>query len=96
MDSGGNVRRLARDLGATVDPETDWFHISMRIRNVEAAASAFRALTRPMEASRDSILRKVERLQWRLWHGKDGAIAKVRRDLTVDLRTYRGDPDPAE
>lgn len=95
MDGGGNVRRLARDLGATEDPKTDWFHISMRIRNVEAIASAFRASTRHMEASRASIIRKVERLRWRLWHGKDGAIEKVRRDLTIDLRTYRGDPDQA-
>ena len=94
-DGGGNVRRLARDLGATEDPITDWFHISMRIRHVEAVASAFRATTRPMEASRASIIRKVERLRWRLWHGKSGAISNTRRELTMDLRTYRGDPDQA-
>jgi hypothetical protein len=94
-DGGGNVQRLARELGATEDPITDWFHISMRIRHVEAVASAFRAQTRPMEASRTSIIRKVERLRWRLWHGKSGAISRTRSELIMDLRTYRGDPDQA-
>ena len=95
-DGGGNVRRLARDLGASEEPITDWFHLSMRIRHVEAVASAFKATTRSMEASHASIMRKIERLRLRLWHGRGDAIDRVRDDLVVDLRTYRGDPDQAE
>ena len=48
-DAGGNVQRLARELGATDLPITDWFHISMRIRHVEAIADAIRTPNRSFE-----------------------------------------------
>ena len=93
-DAGGNVQRLARELGATDLPITDWFHISMRIRHVEAIADAIRTPNRSFEASKGSIIRKIARLRLRLWRGKPYAIAKARRDLAPLLRTYRGDENP--
>ena len=95
-DGGTNVQRLARHFGPSEPPITDWFHISMRIRNVESVAAAFRAPNRSLEAARASIIRKIERLRLRLWHGKDGAIKRTLQDLAPDLRTYHGDPGAAE
>jgi hypothetical protein len=80
-------------MGAIHKPIKDWFHISMRIQQVEACAGAFPAPTRSMAAAKKSIVRKVERMRHRLWNGHASAVKDAIRDLEIDLKSYSDDPE---
>jgi hypothetical protein len=90
-DGGDSVRGLAGELSPGAGTILDWFHIAMRLTGLEQYAKGL-AHHNPVEAL--AVQHRLERIQWRLWHG-DGDEALIRAQaLTADVAalntTYSG------
>lgn len=68
-DGDPALPRLVRDAtGESVSHILDWWHISIRIRHVEATFQTLISLLVDTEVS--EIERLVQNLRWRIWHGQ--------------------------
>jgi hypothetical protein len=75
-DGGNSVRALVSDLPAGSAHHLDWFHIAMRLTGLGQYAKGL-AHHNPLEAT--ALQDRLERVQWRLWHGDaDEALTRVR------------------
>jgi hypothetical protein len=83
-DGGDSVRALAGELLPGAVTILDWFHIAMRMTGLERYAKGL-AHHNPVEAL--ALQHRLERIQWRLWHG-DGEEALARaQGLAADVAT---------
>ncbi|MGF7212527.1 hypothetical protein GGE65_007162 [Skermanella aerolata] len=73
-DGGDSVRALADELSPGAVTILDWFHIAMRMTGLEQYAKGL-AHHNLVEAL--ALHSRLERIQWRLWHG-DGEEALAR------------------
>ena len=81
-DGGDSVRALAGELSPGAVTILDWFHIAMRLTGLEQYAKGL-AHHNPVEAL--ALQHRLERIQWRLWHG-DGEEALTRAQaLAADV-----------
>jgi hypothetical protein len=81
-DGGDNVRALAGELSPGAVTILDWFHIAMRLTGLEQYAKGL-AHHNSVEAL--AVQHRLERIQWRLWHG-DGDEALIRAQaLAADV-----------
>ncbi|HSL38137.1 MAG TPA: ISKra4 family transposase, partial [Arthrobacter sp.] len=81
-DGGDSVRALAGELSPGAVTILDWFHIAMRLTGLEQYAKGL-AHHNPVEAL--ALRHRLERIQWRLWHG-DGDEALIRAQaLAADV-----------
>jgi hypothetical protein len=67
-DGGDSVRALAGELSPGAVMILDWFHIAMRLTGLKQYAKGL-AHHNPVEAL--ALQHRLERIQWRLWHGDD-------------------------
>ena len=69
-----------RFLGETASPGPtrhvlDWFHLSMRVQHVTQTARSWPRGTKEDLQHGDLLAKKIERIRWRLWHGRpQGAL----------------------
>jgi hypothetical protein len=81
-DGGDSVRALVGDLPAGSEHYLDWFHVAMRMTVLGQYAKGL-AHHNPLEAA--ALQDRLERIQWRLWHGDaDEALTRA-RELTGDV-----------
>jgi hypothetical protein len=83
-DGGDSIRALVSDLPAGSEHHLDWFHVAMRLTGLDQYAKGL-AHHSPIEAV--ALQHRLERIQWRLWHGDaDEALTRARK-LTEDVGT---------
>jgi hypothetical protein len=89
-DGGDSVRALASDLPAGSEHHLDWFHVAMRLTVLGQYAKGL-AHHNPIEAT--ALQDRLERIQWRLWHGDAGEALSRARELAEDVAALaRGYP----
>ena len=69
-DGCPGLRSILANAGCKKTPIADWFHIAMRLRHAELAASGLSTDTPGRAQAKSVIVEEVERLHWRVWHGK--------------------------
>jgi hypothetical protein len=81
-DGGDSVRALVGDLPAGTEHVLDWFHVAMRLTGLGQSAKGL-AHHSPIEAT--ALQHRLERIQWRLWHGDaDEALTRAEQ-LAADV-----------
>ena len=77
-------------------PLLDWAHLARRVQIAKITAKGLRHLTKAERRARPLIMKAMESLHWRLWHGQiDGAreamkrVVKLLRPFDID-RTRAG------
>ena len=88
-DGCAGLRSLLRGVGVTAPPILDWHHIAMNLQHLRQAAQGLPTRDQAQGTAKAVIIEAIERLRWRLWHGK----AKDAR-VTIDcsrgvMRAYR-------
>jgi hypothetical protein len=77
-----------RFLGESASPGSarhvlDWFQLSMRVQHVTQTARSWPRETNLEQKQADALARKIERIRWRLWHGRpQGALDLIGEVLT--------------
>lgn len=70
-------------------PILDWFHIAMRLQQIRQAVKGL-SDTLPSHAKAKIIIQnEIERLRWRLWHGKKDAVDKSLAVISTAVIAYR-------
>lgn len=82
-DGCAGLRRLLIDIGVEEPPILDWHHIAMSLQHLRQAAQGLPACDQAQGDAKRVIIEAVERLRWRLWHGKA-------RDARVTIDRIRG------
>jgi hypothetical protein len=81
-DGCSGLRSILVNAGVTTPPFLDWFHIAMRLQHAEKTAGVLSTEPPEREHARAMIVAEVDRLHWRIWHGKV-------RDAKVTLERIR-------
>ncbi|MDO9714254.1 hypothetical protein Q7A36_38540, partial [Paracraurococcus sp. LOR1-02] len=72
-------------------PILDWFHIAMRLQHLTQIAGALSSDDPARAGAKAVIVEEVERLRWRLWHGK-AKDAKANLDrIRAVMHHFRGE-----
>ena len=75
IDGEEGLHTLAAGAGGNPRvPILGWFHLAMRLRHVEQAARSLPASVPSHARAKVEFQRELERLHWRLWHGKKHAV----------------------
>jgi hypothetical protein len=69
-DGCPGLRSILANAGCKKTPIADWFHIAMRPRHAKLAASGLSTDTPGRARAKSVIVEEVDRLHWRVWHGK--------------------------
>ena len=86
------LRRILLEAGVVELPILDWFHLAMRLRHLTQVAGGLSSDGPERAAAKAAIVEEVDRLRWRLWHGKaKDAKASLDRIRAV-MHHYRGEP----
>lgn len=89
-DGCAGLRSLLRSVDIAAPPILDWFHIAMNLQHLRQAAQGLPTCDQAQRTAKAVIIEAVERLRWRLWHGKvknaRDAIGRIR----AVMRAYRG------
>lgn len=79
----------ASDDGNPALPILDWFHLAMRLQHVKQAAQGLSTGVPSHAQAKAAIQHELERLHWRLWHGKKHAVQASLDRLTGAIRAYK-------
>jgi hypothetical protein len=83
-DGGDSVRALAGELSPGAVTILDWFHIAMRLTGLDQYVKGL-AHHNPIEAV--AVQYRLERIQWRLWHGNGNEALIRAQALAADVAT---------
>src|SRR5690242_17854929 len=92
-DGCPGLRTILAEAGVTEPPFLDWFHIAMRLEHAEKTAGSLPGDTPERARAKAVIVAEVDRLHWRIWHGKasDARITLERlRELMPAFQGERG------
>src|SRR5690349_2014337 len=92
-DGCPGLRSILAEAGITEPPFLDWFHIAMRLEHAEKTAGSLPGDTPERARAKAVIVAEVDRLHWRIWHGKasDARITLERiRELMPAFQGERG------
>ena len=83
-----------RFLGETASPGPtrhvlDWFHLSMRVQHVTQTARSWPRGTKEDLQQGDLLAKKIERIRWRLWHGRPQGALDLIDEILQDLDTLK-------
>jgi len=81
-DGGDSVRALAGVMAPGAASILDWFHIAMRLTGLGQYTRGL-AHHNPVEAT--ALESRLERIQWRLWHGDAGEALTRAEQLAADV-----------
>ena len=92
-DGCPGLRRILLKAGLVGLPILDWFHLAMRLRHLAQVAGALSSDGPERAAAKAVIVEEVDRLRWRLWHGKakDAKISIGR--IRAVMHHLRGERD---
>ena len=89
-DGDEGLRNLVRKATrATIDPVLDWFHIAMRIQHMRQTAKGLKTRVRTHVEAKKAIQEELERLHWRLWHGRTDSVTQSLSKLAHSIRRFR-------
>ncbi|MBV1800432.1 ISKra4 family transposase [Siccirubricoccus sp. G192] len=90
-DGCPGLRRILLRAGVDGLPILDWFHLGMRLQHLTQVAGGLSCDGPERAAAKAVIVEEVERLRWRLWHGKakDAGISIER--IRAVMRHFRGE-----
>jgi len=77
--------------GVTQRPVADWFHIAMRLQHAKLAASGLSTDKRGRITAKAAIIKEVERLRWRIWHGKAKDAQLTLERIRKVMHVFRGE-----
>src|SRR5690349_8302864 len=92
-DGCPGLRAILAEAGVPEPPFLDWFHIAMRLEHAGETAGSLPIETPEQERAKAEIVKEVDRLHWRIWHGKasDARITLERlRELMPAFQGERG------
>jgi hypothetical protein len=92
-DGCPGLRAILAEAGIAEPPFLDRFHIAMRLEHAGKTAGNLSSDTPEQERAKAVIVKEVDRLRWRIWHGKasDARITLERlRELMPAFRSERG------
>ncbi len=75
--------------GAPIRPILDWFHIAMRVQHLKQLARGLSTRGPTHAAATAKIRDELERLHWRLWHGRTNAVDVSIRRLSKAIGAFR-------
>jgi hypothetical protein len=91
-DGCPGLRRILLEAGVDGLPILDWFHLGMRLQHLTQIAGGLSCDGPERAAAKAMIVEEVERLRWRLWHGKaQDAQVSIDRIRAV-MHHFRGEP----
>ena len=67
----------------------DWFHLSMRVQHVTQTARSWPRATKEDLQQGDVLSKKIERIRWRLWHGRPQGALDLIDEILQDLNTLK-------
>jgi len=81
-----------RFLGETASPGPtrhvlDWFHLSMRVQHVTQTARSWPRGTKRDLQHGDLLAKTIDRIRWRLWHGRPQGALDLIAELLEELET---------
>ena len=65
----------------------DWFHLSMRVQHVTQTARSWPRATKADLQQGDMLAKKIERIRWRLWHGRPQGALDLIDEILQDIET---------
>jgi len=92
-DGCPGLRSILAAAGVTEPPFLDWFHIAMRLQHAGKTAGSLPSETPEQAHAKAAIVTELDRLRWRIWHGKatDAQITLERlRELMPAFQGERG------
>src|SRR5689334_18577735 len=92
-DGCPGLRSILTEAGVPEPPFLDRFHIAMRLEHAGKTAGSLPSETSEQERAKTVIVTEVDRLRWRVWHGKasDARITLERiRELMPAFQGERG------
>jgi len=88
-DGCAGLRSLLRSVGVEAPPILDWFHIAMGLQHLRQAAQALPTRDQAQSEAKAAIAEAIERLRWRLWHGKAKDACATIDCIRGVMRMYR-------
>jgi hypothetical protein len=87
-DGGEEVRSLTEGISPCSEHVLDWFHITMRITVLGQFA---KGVAQYDEAIGARLMKELERIKWKLWHGNTTSAQQVIEDFEADLSGLESD-----
>ena len=87
-DGGEEVRSLTERISPCSEHVLDWFHITMRITVLGQFA---KGVAQYDEESGGRLIKELERIKWKLWHGNTIGAQQVIEDFGTDLSELETD-----
>lgn len=87
-DGDALLRSLLRNAGVAARPILDWHHIAQRIQTTKQIAGALRCVTDRERRAKPNLIRALESLHWRLWHGRVSGALSLFGALPKLLRAF--------
>ncbi|MDO9712612.1 ISKra4 family transposase [Paracraurococcus lichenis] len=91
-DGCPGLRRILLDAGVAERPILDWFHVAMRLQHLTQIAGALASDDPERAVAKAVIVEEVERLRWRLWHGKAKDAKLSLNRIRAVMHHFRGEP----
>jgi len=89
-DGDKGLCNLARQAVSTpITPILDWFHIAMRIQHMKQTAKGLSTRVLTHRQARKAIQDELEKLHWRLWHGRTRSVDESIKKLSDSIRRFR-------
>jgi hypothetical protein len=91
-DGCSGLRAILGAAGVTGPPIADRFHISMRLQRVKQVTEALPAGDADQQRAKAKVVTEVERLRWRVWHGKARDARLTLKRLRTLLPAFEREP----
>lgn len=88
-DGCAGLRKLLTDIGVKEPPILDWFHIAMGLQHLRQAAQGLPTCDQAQGKAKAVVVEAIERLRWRLWHGKVKDARTTIGCIRGVMRAYR-------
>lgn len=88
-DGCTGLRSLLTTIGIKEPPILDWFHIAMGLQHLRQAAQGLPTRDEAQKKAKPVIVEAIERLRWRLWHGKVKDARRAIDGIRGVIRAYR-------
>src|SRR5271165_3468439 len=90
-DGCPGLRSILAEAGVTKPPIADWFHIAMRLQHAKQAASRLSTDEPGRIQAKTAIVAEVERLHWRIWHGKARNARRTLERIGKVMHVFKGE-----
>jgi hypothetical protein len=88
-DGEDALRLFAREAtGGPVTAILEWFHLAMRVHHLKQLARGLSTRVPTHAAAAANIQEELERLHWRLWHGRTDAVDVSLQRLQKAIRAF--------